>query len=127
MPHAVLIDDDINNLNILAQLLLEEGVTSTKIMDVTHLNSMLTNIENIDIVFLDLEMPKINGYELFEQLQSDQRFDSIPIVAHTVYLSELHDVAQRGFHSFIGKPINADKFPNQLASILNGKHIWEAL
>ena len=33
--------------------------------------------------------------------------------------------AQAGFHSFLGKPLNVEKFPDQLQQILAGEPVWD--
>jgi CheY-like chemotaxis protein len=78
----------------------------------------------VDVVFLDLEMPDIDGYAVLEILKSDNRFDTVPIVAHTVHFGEINNAQHVGFHSFLGKPLNIDRFPDQLARILIGEHVW---
>lgn len=125
MPHAVLIDDNPHNMTILAQLLAESGVSSTLVADIGKLADTIAALDQIDLIFLDLEMPQIDGYSLLEHLRAEPRLSSIPVVAHTVYLTEITTAAQVGFHSFIGKPIDADTFPQQLARILRGERVWE--
>ena len=124
--HALIIDDNAKNVTVLNQLLLDEGVTSTHVVDVRQLESAIDTLVNLDVIFLDLEMPGISGYDVLEWFQGDARFQSVPIVAYTVHVSEIGPAHQHGFHSFLGKPINPDRFPEQLASILRGEQIWEA-
>jgi hypothetical protein len=45
-------------------------------------------------------------------------------VAYTVHVSEINTVYQMGFHSFLGKPLDSDLFPDQLARILRGERVW---
>lgn len=122
--HALIVDDDPNNLEVLARLLTAQGVSYTAIQDPTQVVTTLEEIGSVDVVFLDLEMPKVNGYQVFETLQSI--FDTeIPIVACTVYTNELDSAQDLGFHSFLGKPLDAAHFPNQLERILSGESVWE--
>jgi CheY-like chemotaxis protein len=123
--NALIIDDNSQNVGILAHLLTRQGVNSTKVMHPKHLASTLQNIETIDVVFLDLELPGMDGYEILEMLKSDERFDAVPIVAYTVHVSEINVAHQLGFHSFLGKPLNANKFPDQFERILRGEPVWE--
>ncbi len=101
-----------------------EGVTSSVITDSRRLDAALADMAAVDVVFLDLEMPGLNGFDVLERLQSDPRFQKIPIVAYTVHTREIDQAAQRGFHSFLGKPLDPDKFPDQLARILQGERVW---
>jgi CheY-like chemotaxis protein len=122
--HALIIDDDVNNLEILSRLLSVEQITYTTVQDPTQLSTVVPTLEKIDIVFLDLEMPKLNGYEVFELLKS-LIGSEVPIVAHTVHVSEINVAKGLGFHSFVGKPLNAKRFPDQLRRILSNQPVWE--
>jgi two-component system, cell cycle response regulator DivK len=122
--HALIIDDNKDNLGILAQLLSLEGVSHTGINNPARVKDALTQLERVDIVFLDLEMPGIDGYNVLKMLKADARFKTVPVVAYTVHVSEINTARQLGFHSFLGKPLDADRFPEQLARILRGEHVW---
>ena len=122
--HALLVDDDSNNLGILSELLTLEGIGYTQVQNPAQLDSVLQSLKKIDIIFLDLELPVMNGYELLEKFKQDARFGSVPVVAYTVHVSEINHARQLGFHSFIGKPLDAEQFPQQIARILKGERVW---
>ncbi|MBB1284986.1 response regulator transcription factor [Flavisolibacter sp. BT320] len=70
MLKAILIDDEIHSLESLA-LLLEDFCPDVQIINKCRsAKEGLTAIrsENPDLVFLDIEMPNINGFEMLEQL-----------------------------------------------------------
>jgi len=124
MTHALIIDDNLDNIEVLQQFLEIEGLSISKVNKPAQLDQKLNEIEPVDVIFLDLEMPYINGYEIFRNFKSDSRFNNVPIVAYSVHVSEVSVVRQMGFQSFLGKPLNADLFPKQLERILNGEHVW---
>lgn len=123
--HALIIDDNVKNVSILARLLSEQAVSSTQVTHPKQLDATLAGIGKVDVVFLDLEMPGVSGYDVLEKLKTDTHFQITPIVAYTVHVSEINVAHQQGFDSFIGKPLNPEKFPDQLARILNGEAVWE--
>ncbi len=123
--HALIIDDDKDSLTVLSRILSMEGISSTTVKMLSTLQRVLADETAIDIVFLDLEMPESTGYAVFENLKANPRFEGVPIVAYTVHISEMSNVRQLGFDSFIGKPINADLFPGQLRQILGGTAVWQ--
>jgi two-component system, cell cycle response regulator DivK len=125
MTHALIIDDNAQNINILAQLLTLAGIDSTKVLQPTQLEGVLQNLAKTGIVFLDLEMPGLDGFEVLTMLKSDARFQGVPIVAYTVHVSEIDVAYREGFDGFIGKPLNADKFPDQVDRLLHGEGVWE--
>jgi len=123
--YALIIDDNIKNVNVLAQLLTLQQFESIKVFNPNELDSLLKTLPAVKVIFLDLEMPTLDGYTILERLKSDPRFQNIPVVAYTVHLSEINVAYQQGFDSFIGKPLDADKFPEHLARILEGEAVWE--
>jgi CheY-like chemotaxis protein len=124
MPaHILIVDDNADNLGILGEMLQLEGYEFTAVQNPSKLEGKMGNTL-FDAVFLDLEMPNINGYELFEKLSKDPRFKGVPIIAYTVHVSEINVIRDLGFHSFIGKPLDADAFPDQIARILRGERVW---
>ena len=127
MTHALIIDDNSRNVTVLATLLEEEKVTSTRVTHPNQLDAAIDTLEQVNVVFLDLEMPGVDGYQVLDRLKKDARFKGVPIVAYTVHVSEIHNASQHGFDSFLGKPLDADKFPGQLKRILKGERVWETV
>ena len=126
MTHVLLIDDDLNNLRVAEMLLTEAGYFCTSIQDALQVEDALLELDVIDLVLLDLEMPDIDGYQMFEYLKSQQATNGIPIVACTVHTSELETVKQMGFDGLIAKPLNADQFIDQVSKLLGGTPVWNA-
>lgn len=123
--HAIIIDDDAYNVHIMERLLDQEDISYTSIIDPMNLEQVLQDQTRIDIIFLDLEMPKLDGYEVLEILKS--RIDgNVPIVACTVHTAEISSTRRQGFSSFVAKPVDADRFATQVQRILNGEAVWEA-
>lgn len=123
--HALVIDDNTQNLKVLAQLLGKQGVTTTEVSVPTRLEGLLPTLPHIDVVFLDLEMPGLDGYRVKDLLRT--HLGDTPIVAYTVHVSEITVVRDMGFDGFLAKPLDSVRFPNQLARILNGEQVWERL
>ena len=122
--HALIIDDNAANVNVLAEMLSLEGLSCTKVQAPNHLGGALDRLDALDIVFLDLEMPGTNGYQIFQKLRADPRFNDIPVIVYSVHTSEINTARELGFHGFLGKPLDADSFPEHLARILRGERVW---
>lgn len=125
MDQALIVDDNKKNVVILSRMLLDEGIESIQVTNPARLGEVLNEASNCRVIFLDLEMPGIDGYQILEKLKSDSRFQSTPIVAYTVHVSEIQVAHGKGFNGFIGKPLDSDRFPDQLARILRGEPVWE--
>ncbi|MBI5958427.1 MAG: response regulator [Chloroflexi bacterium] len=123
--HALVIDDNENNLEVLDELLGMVGISCTLVQDVSQLDAALATLTQLDIVFLDLEMPHVNGYEMLAMLHQEIGLD-VPVVACTVHLNEIQTAREHGFHSFLGKPLNPKRFADQIRRIIDGEPVWEA-
>lgn len=122
--NALIIDDHANSMEVLEELLTFEGVQTTPLLNPTQLDTIFTELPKIDLVFLDLEMPGMDGYSVFEVLRTRAEFQTIPIVAYSVHTNQLNVARKMGFHSFLAKPLDADRFSDQLSQILRGEHVW---
>jgi CheY-like chemotaxis protein len=122
---ALVIDDDGRNLDVLAHLLRREGLEVISVANpAVELEMVLATAQNIAVAFVDIELPHTNGYDILRRLKLDGRFQNIPIAAYTVHVSEMDVAYEQGFHSFLSKPLDAQKFPFQLAQILRGQPVW---
>lgn len=124
MMYALIIDDDKNNLEVLAQMLESQNVESIQLDDPNHLDQVLQKTPDFDVVFLDLEMPETSGYEVLGYLR--QKGIDVPVIAYTIHLSQINHARQNGFDGFVGKPLQFKRFPDQLRRILDGQPVWEA-
>lgn len=123
-PHILIIDDEANNLEVLAQLLEAQHITCSLVKDPSQTFKILANLQQLDAVILDLEMPKMDGYQLLALLR-EELGRSVPIICSSVHLSEIDTARRVGFDGFLGKPLDADRFPRLVQGILNGQSIWE--
>ena len=120
---ALVVDDNPQNLKVLTQMLSKQGVTCVDFASPTKLSDVLPAMEQVDVAFIDLEMPGLDGYSLKELLRN--HFGAIPIIAYTVHVSEISVVRRLGFNGFLSKPLSSERFPSQLARILKGEPVWD--
>jgi two-component system cell cycle response regulator DivK len=122
--YALIIDDNTSNNQVLTMLLQAEGVSAVALTSPRQLPDVLAQIDQVDVVFLDLEIPPYNYHDLLNQLKSEARLGGAPIVAYTVHISEIDEARRVGFDGFLGKPLNAAEFPEHLRRILSGEQVW---
>lgn len=122
--HALIIDDNAGNIGVLVQLLTLENVATTTLSQIHNLKQILDTLQTVNIVFLDLEFPQSNGYEALPIIKGHPNFQDVPVVAYTVHVNEVNEAFKLGFNGFLGKPLNAEAFPDQLARLLRGERVW---
>jgi CheY-like chemotaxis protein len=122
---ALIVDDDEVSVVVLRTLLENLRVATTVIMGDNRLADRLALAEAADIVFMDLEMPTMNGYLALSALRGNPAFVGVPVVAYTTHTSHLNQARNAGFHSFLGKPLDGRRFGEQLGRILANEPVWE--
>ena len=125
MPiQALIIDDTPSNVLVLQQLLRVEGVATVKASIGKDISNELDTIKDIDVVFLDLEMPFIDGYSMIKMIREHPNFQTSKVIAYSVHVSEVDiSLDDLRFDGFLGKPINAEAFPEQWRQIVNGEQV----
>jgi two-component system cell cycle response regulator DivK len=124
--HALIIEDEETSVDVLQNLLEQLEVGSSVIYSNPDMAEIIGQTARPDVIFLDLEMPNMNGYEVLELIHSDPEFEGVPVVAYTTHISHMNEARRAGFHSFLGKPLHRYDFADNLRRILNGESVWEA-
>jgi two-component system cell cycle response regulator DivK len=123
--HALIIDDQQSNIEVLQMLLENEGVAVSSATMSYQVPDLVERADRIDVVFLDLELPNGDFYQLLNDLKKNPRLRSVPIIAYTVHTSEIDAARQAGFDGFLGKPLSTSQFPAQLRRILERQEVWD--
>jgi len=78
--------------------------------------------EKYDMIFMDIQMPKMNGYEATRRIRNIDvpRAKTIPIVALTanVFRGDVERSIESGMNGHVGKPIDFDEIINNLQKYL---------
>lgn len=122
---ALIIDDNPLNVDVLRLMLERMHVISITASTLREAGALIGQIEPPNVVFLDLEFPHGDGFAFLETLKAAPQLSGVPIVAYSVHTSEIDRARRLGFDSFLGKPLNAQRFPEQLENILKGVPVWE--
>ena len=125
MSQALIIDDNQSNINVLGLLLQNEGMTYIQAMYPAEIDEAVASGGPFSVVFLDIEFPTNNGFTIIEKLRQMDALAAVPVVAYSVHTSEIEQARRAGFDGFLGKPLDADRFSDQLHRILNGEPVWE--
>ena len=82
---------------------------------------ILAENSQIDLILLDLNMPKMNGFEFLKQLRTDPNLKYIPTVVLTTSInrSDLKQAYSIGIAGYLVKPLKYEDYVQKIASLLN--------
>ncbi len=77
--------------------------------------------EKPDLVFLDIMMPKMDGFQIIRQIRQNPSIKELKVYALTAYamLSDKDIIEKNGFDGLFTKPINTVQLEKKLKGILN--------
>lgn len=73
------------------------------------------------LILMDLSMPEMSGWDMFEKVRADERFADVPVIALTAHAMEgdQERVIKAGFDGYIPKPFSVMKIVSDIQGILN--------
>lgn len=118
-------EDDPNILKVTKVRLEYEGYEVTCCSDGEEVIRKTASIPAVDLILLDIKLPKRDGYEVCRILKANAATASIPIIAFSVHDKELHYLAKRGqeagFADWIGKPFQSQELMDKIQDLLRKK------
>ncbi len=125
---VLLIDDETQWLDLIREALADE---SYNVITASSGESALRKLQRKkpDLIVSDVRMPEINGFDLFEKVKSDPKFQKIPYV----FMSSIDDFDARktarelGADDYLEKPFDAEGIKHAVLNLLvrfraGGKH-----
>ena len=84
-------------------------------------------LPKIDLILMDIRLPYEDGYTALRKIRTSPRLKSTPVIAVTAEASQeqMAKARQAGFNGFLGKPLDPDRFQDQIQRILAGEPVWE--
>ena len=116
---VMVVDDSLTVRKITSRLLEREGCDVLIAKDGLDATQLLQDIIP-DVMLVDLEMPRMDGFELIKTVRSNPRTANIPIIIISSRTAEKHrNVAkQLGVNAFLGKPYKEDELLKYLAEFI---------
>ena len=102
---ALVVDDSITVRRVTQRLLERNGMRVVTAKDGLEAVSVLQD-EVPDVILLDIEMPRMDGYEVASHVRNDVRLKDVPIVMITSRVGEKHRARaiELGVNEYLGKP-----------------------
>jgi two-component system cell cycle response regulator DivK len=124
----LVVEDNLNNFLLITRLLAYLGVRQCEWKaSGWQVLEFADSLPKIDLILMDIHLPEEDGYQALARLRAHDRFKGTKIVAVTAEATEsnLQRARTAGFDGFIGKPLDPDRFPDQIKQILQGGEVWE--
>ncbi len=126
--HVLVVEDNVPNFVLIARMLAYMGIQrcewKTSGWQVVQFADTLPRI---DLVLMDIRLPYEDGYQALQKIRANPRLKDTLVVAVTAEASEeqMRKAQQAGFDGFLGKPLDPDRFPDQIRRLLRGEPVWE--
>jgi two-component system alkaline phosphatase synthesis response regulator PhoP len=122
MPKILIVDDDPLIRNLLGQILepFEEKGVALLMADNGMVAIVSVKKENPELVFLDVMMPKMNGFEVCNILKNDLKMKDVYIIILSAKGQEIdkHKAKETGADFYITKPFNINELINKVSDVL---------
>jgi two-component system alkaline phosphatase synthesis response regulator PhoP len=118
MTKILLVDDEADILEFLKYNLEQENF---EVLVSTDGKDALKKIShNPDVIVLDIMMPEMDGFELYQQIKKNEKYQDIPIIFLTAKSGETDEIKglDLGASDYIQKPISPKKLIARIKSNL---------
>ncbi len=120
----LVVDDSRIMRNILKNILKESDIDENSIIEAQDGREALNIVqkEDIKIILLDWNMPKLNGVELVKIIRSDENLKHIPIIMVTSEAAKYNvmEAITAGVTDYIVKPIKGEIVKKKVQEYLKG-------
>jgi two-component system cell cycle response regulator DivK len=125
---VLIVEDNVSNFVLMARMLAYMGVPrcewKTSGWQVVEFADTLPKI---DLILMDIRLPYEDGYAALGKVRATRRLQDTIVAAVTAEASQEQMAKARaaGFDGFLGKPLDPDRFPDQIRRLLRGEPVWE--
>lgn len=103
---VLIAEDDQSNFNVINEYLKEPAPNIIHAKDGEEVIEICDKNEKIDLILMDIQMPKMNGYEATKLIK--RKNPKLPIIAQTAYAMSGEKIKSKkaGCDDYISKPLN---------------------
>ena len=109
-PLVLVVDDSLTVRRVTQRLLTREGFRVTVAKDGLDALEQL-EVERPAVMLTDIEMPRMDGFDLLRNVRHDPRWQNLPVIMITSRIAQKHrDLAQQlGADHYLGKPYDEEQ------------------
>lgn len=102
------IDDDLSSRRLITEII--DGHTSCKVVAADSLSEALQDCNETlpSLIFLDMDLPGTNGYEVMNSIRQEPPLSTLPVVALSghAFSEDIDKAISTGFADYLTKPID---------------------
>jgi chemosensory pili system protein ChpA (sensor histidine kinase/response regulator) len=119
---VMVVDDSLTVRKITGRLLAREGYEVIVAKDGVDAMERLQDIVP-DVMLVDIEMPRMDGFDLTRNVRADPRLAAVPIIIITSRTAEKHQnyAKEIGASAFQGKPYQEEELLRQIAGFIEAR------
>lgn len=117
MSKTILVIDDSETSLFLLQTILDENDDLEYILQGNSIQALETiQTRQVDLVFLDLMMPEMNGFEFLENLKADPHLKNIPVIVLTAMQDKASEekAVKMGALDYMKKPLDVNELEDKI-------------
>jgi chemosensory pili system protein ChpA (sensor histidine kinase/response regulator) len=119
-PLIMVVDDSLTVRKITSRLLAREGYEVVVAKDGVDALQLLQE-HTPDVMLVDIEMPRMDGFELTKNVRGDAATKHIPIIMITSRTAEKHRsyAKELGVNAYLGKPYQEEELLGHIAGFIS--------
>jgi two-component system cell cycle response regulator DivK len=124
---VLVVEDNVSNFVLVARMLGYMGIHCEWKTSGYEVVEYADTLPRLDLILMDIRLPYEDGYAALHKIRSSPSLKGTKVVAVTAEASveQMNKSRSSGFDGFIGKPLDPDRFPDQIRRILEGVPVWE--
>ena len=116
---VLVVDDSVTVRKVTSRFLERQGISTMVAKDGIDALEILQEAKP-DLILLDIEMPRMDGFEVANQVRHNERLRDIPIIMITSRTGEKHRerAFEAGVSDYMGKPFQENELLNKIQTLL---------
>ena len=126
---VLVVEDNVANFVLIARMLGYMGIHCEWKTSGYEVVEYADTLPQLDLILMDIRLPYEDGYGALRKIRSSPNLRNTRVVAVTAEASQeqLNKARESSFDGFIAKPLDPDRFPDQIRRILGGEPVWDVI
>jgi two-component system cell cycle response regulator DivK len=124
---VLVVEDNVANFVLIARMLGYMGIHCEWKTSGYEVVEYADTLPQLDLILMDIRLPYEDGYGALRKIRSSPNLKNTRVVAVTAEASQeqINKARDSSFDGFIAKPLDPDRFPDQIRRILAGEPVWD--